>query len=81
MFGTQVNSEILAAGTTVSFGGRTFSSYDRVRDYRVSGLGQVTDPQTGIVGSSGAEALAKAKAQGMRGAALDSFIDRIGGKR
>lgn len=80
MFETQVNSEILG-GTTISCAGRTFTSYDAMRSFRVSSLGQVTDSQTGIVGSSGAEALAKAKAQGMRGAALDSFIDRIGGKR
>lgn len=52
-----------------------------MRDFRVSGLGQVTDATTGITGSSGRVALEKARAQGLSGASLDAFIDRIGGKR
>ncbi len=80
MFETQVNKEIIGGGT-IDFGGRTFGSYDKMRDYRVSSVGQCRDPQTGIEGGTGAIALAKAKAQGICGSDLDAFIDRIGGRK
>lgn len=81
MFETIHNSEILPGSTQISLGSQRFGSTDVMRDYRVKDLGQVTDPTTGITGKNGAVALAKAKAQGLSGSALDSFIDRIGGKR
>ena len=81
MFETIHNSEILPGSSQLSFGGRSFGSTDAVRDYRVKDLGQVTDSVTGITGKNGAVALAKAKAQGLSGSALDGFIDRIGGKK
>lgn len=75
----QHNSEILPMGTQFSFGGRQFSSVDAARDHRAAQMrGQVTDRTTGLVGRNGAELLAKAKAQGMSGAALDALLARNG---